>query len=669
MTQERILITSALPYANGPLHFGHIIGAYLPADCYRRFEKLQKNDVIYICGSDEYGVAITLSAEMAKRTPKEHVDIYHEINQKLFAKLNIVFDYYSRTTSNIHKETTQQFFLDLYEGGYIEERETNQFFSEKENRFLADRYIIGICPKCGFDKARGDECTKCGASYESCDLKNPRSKISNDTLMLKKTKHWYLLFDKFKEPLKKWLSKKDWKQNVLNFAMEYVDNLKPRSITRDLPWGIPVPLKEAEGKVFYVWFDAPIGYVSATKEWAKTIKKPEAWENYWLDPSTKLVQFIGKDNIPFHAVFFPAMLMGQKLKYKLPDEIPANEFFLLEGRQFSKSDNWYIDLDEFFKKYSVDQARYFLASNAPEMADAEFSFKEFQLRCNSELVGKLGNFIHRVMTFTMSHNDGLIPKMHDLLQEDKHVVKEASLLVDEAYVAYKHFHLRKASQLVMQLAQLGNVYFDQKKPWVLCKDLARKGEMDNCLAVCFDLIKKLALIAYPIMPKSCDKIMAMLGYEDGIERVGWSDIKNSDLAGYKIKPPEVLFKKVEDEEIMEDIDKLNGIGGIQDKTINFDDFEKVDLRVAEIISAEKVLKSEKLLKLQIDLGYEKRQVIAGIAKKFAPEELIGKRLVVVANLKPVKIMGMESQAMILVAGDDDQELLFVQNVKVGSRIS
>jgi len=662
--KERILITSALPYANGPIHFGHIAGAYLPADCYARFERLLGNDVLYICGSDEYGVAITLSAEMSKRTPKEHVDIFHKLNQELFQKFNIVFDHYSRTTSPLHTEMVRDFFLDLYNGGFIEEREVNQLFSEKENRFLADRYIVGTCPRCGFENARGDECTKCGASYEATDLKNPKSKLSNDKLILKSTRHWYLLFDKFKEPMKLWLKEKKWKQNVLNFAIEYVDNLKPRSISRDLEWGIPLPLVEAKGKVFYVWFDAPIGYISATKEWALNNKNPKLWEKYWLNKDTKLVQFIGKDNIPFHAVFFPAMLMGQKVQYKLPDDIPANEFLLLEGKQFSKSDNWYVDLDNFFRKYSADQIRYCLAANAPEMADAEFTFKDFQLRCNSELLGKLGNFVNRVLTFVLTHANGIIPDVKNLSMEDKHVIKEAGMLVDEAYLAYKNFQLRKAAQIMMQMAQVGNVYFDQQKPWLLCKDALRKGELFNCLSICCDIIKKLALISMPIIPSTAKLIFEFLGYEN---ITSWQEIKNDNLEGRKINKPVLLFKRVEDEEIMEDVNKLQKPK--EENYISIEEFKKVELKVAQILSAERVLKSDKLLKLQIDIGDEQRQVIAGIGKTFAPEELLGKKIVVITNLKPAKIMGLESQAMVLVAGKEIQELLFMPGSKVGSIIA
>ncbi|MGH7249777.1 MAG: methionine--tRNA ligase, partial [Minisyncoccia bacterium] len=419
---EKILITSALPYANGPLHFGHIAGAYLPGDCYARFQRLMGNDVLYICGSDEHGVAITLSAELAKRTAKEHVDLFHKINKDFFDRLGFSFDHYSRTTWPGHVPTTQEFYEALRRKGVIEERTENHLYSEQEGRFLADRYVVGTCPKCGYEEARGDECQRCASSYEATDLKNPRSKLTGSSLTLKLSTHLYLRFDKFKGQLTEWIGKKHWKENVIHFAMQYINDLKPRAITRDSDWGIPVP--GYPGKVFYVWFDAPIGYVSATKEWAEKIGKPHRWEDYWFDPKCKLVHFIGKDNIPFHAVFFPAMLMGQDRPYKLPDEIPANEFYMLEGRQFSKSEGWYIDLQEFFSRYTADQARYVIAANAPETSDSAFSWKDFQMRCNAELLGKFGNFVNRVLVFAKQHCGSKVPKMgkHDFIKEMSNIV-------------------------------------------------------------------------------------------------------------------------------------------------------------------------------------------------------------------------------------------------------
>ena len=407
----KTLITSALPYANGPLHFGHIAGAYLPADCYARFSRLRGDDVFFVCGSDEYGVAITLSAEIANRSAKDHVDIFHEINKNFFNQLSISFDHYSRTTCVQHVAIVQQFFSDLLEAGYIEERVCGQLYSESDNRFLADRYVVGQCPRCKFETARGDECPSCGASYEATDLINPKSKLTDSPLVIKETKHWFLLLEKFKDRLTDWLATKNWKPNVTNFVKGYIDNLRARAITRDLNWGVPLPLKEVEDakdKVFYVWFDAPIGYISASMEWANLRGDENLWKKYWLDSSTKLVQFIGKDNIPFHASIFPAMVMGQKQPFKLVDELVANEFYNLEGRQFSKSDNWYIDLKRFFENFTADQIRYVIASNSPENSDSEFTWKDFQLKCNSELLGKLGNLVNRVLVFIQKQSEGTI---------------------------------------------------------------------------------------------------------------------------------------------------------------------------------------------------------------------------------------------------------------------
>ncbi len=555
-SRKKILITSALPYANGPIHFGHIAGAYLPGDCYARFERLMHNDVVYICGSDEYGVAISLSAEMAKRTPKEHVDMFHKINKEFFKKLDFSFDHFSRTTSKFHQPVVQKFFKDLYENGYIEKRTEKHLFSEEEQKFLADRYVVGICPKCGFEEARGDECQKCGASYEATDLISPRSKLTQSPLKLKPSTHWYLRFDLFKEKLLNWIKDKKWKPNVEHFTMQYIKDLKARAITRDAKWGIPVPLDEAKDKVLYVWFDAPIGYISATMEWASLMQKPDKWKDYWFDQETKLVHFVGKDNIPFHTIFFPAMIMGQNDPYVLPDQVPANEFFLLEGRQFSKSDGWYIELDDFFTKYSTDQIRYYLASNAPENQDSDFSWKEFGLRCNAELLGKFGNFVHRVVTFAKSRCNNHVPA-YNLQAEDMAFLENIADCITKAEDAYSNFQLRKASQIIMELAHLGNTYFDNKKPWVLAKEEATKEEMNTAIYCCLECIKSLALIAYPIIPTSSKKIWETLGYETDIEKEGWLKIKKEKiLPSQSLRESKPLFQKIENEMIEEEINKL-----------------------------------------------------------------------------------------------------------------
>jgi methionyl-tRNA synthetase len=551
---KKVLITSALPYANGELHFGHIAGAYLPADCYARFERLQGSDVLYVCGSDEYGVAITLSAELAGRTPKEQVDHFHRTNKELFQKLHFSFDHFSRTTWSGHIPTAQQFFLDLLQNGFIEEKVTEQLFSEQDNRFLADRYVVGTCPKCGYENARGDECLSCGTSgYEATDLKNPRSKLTGAPLILKETKHWFLLFNVFKEQLSDFVDSKAWKSNVTRFAKGYIDDLKPRAITRDGEWGVPVPLSGAQGKVLYVWFDAPIGYISATKEWAELHGDPNAWKNYWLDPETSYVQFIGKDNIPFHAIIFPAMIMGQNTPYHLVDQLPANEFLNLEGKQFSKSEGWTIDLQDFLSQFTADQIRYVLAANAPENQDSEFTWRDFQTRCNSELLGKFGNFANRVLVFLQNQNEGRLPKE----APDATFLQEIRSKVSEVQNAYQGFHLRKAAALVMELAQLGNVYFDAQKPWTLAKNPETRPQMEQVLTGCLECLKLLALSSFPIIPVIAQKLWEFLGNQTSLAKEQWPYLVENLLSSKEPLPkPDILFKRVEDEQIAAEVEKF-----------------------------------------------------------------------------------------------------------------
>lgn len=683
--KEKILITSALLYANGTVHFGHIAGAYLPADCYARFERMQGKDVLYISGSDEYGVAITLSAEMAKRTPKEHVDYFHDLNKQLFSKLNISFDHYSRTTWDGHVEVTHQFFLDLFHNGYIEERVTNQLFSETDQKFLADRYVVGTCPHCHYENARGDECGRCGANFEATDLINPRSKLTNSPLTYKPTKHWFIRYDLFKDRLIEFLQSRNWKSNVVNFTKNYIDDLKPRGITRDLEWGISVPLNDAQGKVIYVWFDAPIGYISATIEWAQLTGQPDMWKDYWLDPQTKLVQFIGKDNIPFHAIFFPAMIMGQNQPYKLVDELIANEFYNLEGRQFSKSEGWTIDIEEFLKHYDVDQIRYVLAANAPETADSEFTWLDFANRCNGELLGKLGNLVNRVLVFAQNHCIGRIPAIAALEQEDHDFFHSLRTIVDEIKNCYSTCKLRRASQLVMELAQIGNVYFDSKKPWKDAKDLATRGKMETTIACCLECIKFLALCCYPIIPATADKIWNMLGFDLELSNFNWNEVIDTPLTpGVLLPQPSILFKRIEEDQIKQEMAKLPRT--IQQKIapelpkekkvetakaqISINDFRKLDLRVGLVVKAEKVVKSQKLLQLEIDLGTEKRTIISGISQHYSPEDVIGKKVVVVANLEPAKVMGIESHGMILASHMlQGLEVVSLENSQPGDQIS
>ena len=558
---EKILITAALPYANGPIHFGHIAGAYLPADVNARFERLRGKEVLYICGSDEYGVAITLSADLAGRTPKEHVDLYHSVIHRCFQKLDISFDHYSRTTWEGHVKPTQAFFKDLLKNGYIEEKVTDQLYSEEDNRFLADRYVIGTCPKCGYEAARGDECSKCGASYEATDLLKPRSKLSNAKLILKPTKQWFMRFDLFKDKLSDWIRTKDWKPNVKQFAENYIDDLKPRAITRDSNWGIPVPLEGAEGKVLYVWFDAPIGYISATKEWAEKVRgEADAWKEYWFDPKTKMIQFVGKDNIPFHAIFFPAMVMGQDLPYNLVDELPANEFYNLEGKQFSKSNHWFIDIEAFLNIFSADQIRYTIAANSPESQDSAFSWKDFQMRCNSELLGKYGNLVNRVLVFAAKNCFKKVPPLGKLEAVDKEFLQKVKEIAKECEEAYATFSVRKASQQIMELASISNTYFDAKKPWKGVKDNALKEGMMTTIASCFEALKILALISSPIIPKTAEMLWKLLGFSTSLEEENWHAILDETaIEGRELPAPSILFQRVEDETIEDQINLLKEV--------------------------------------------------------------------------------------------------------------
>lgn len=673
MSQKK-LITSALLYANGPVHFGHLAGAFLPADVYARFCRLQGDDVLFLGGSDEFGVAITMSAEKAGRSPKEHVDHFHKINSDLLAKIGISYDHYSRTTWEGHKKPVCEFFHDLNERGHIEERITEQLYCEHKKRFLADRYVVGTCPRCHAEDARGDECQHCGASYEATDLINPRCKTTNAPLNLRKTKHWFLRFDQFKDRLKKWLKEKNWKSTVLNFVEHYVSELKARSITRDSDWGIPVPVEGADGKVFYVWFDAPIGYISAAMEWAEKTGNPEAWKEYWLDEKTHYTQFIGKDNIPFHAIFFPAMCMGQKTPYKLVDDLPANEFLKLEGKQFSKSSGWYVDLERFFENFSVDQIRYYLAAVAPESSDADFSWRDFQNRCNAELVGKLGNFANRTLVFIDKLESRVVPQKDTLSDIDTAFLKEIEAISQKGRDAYGAYSLRRATQCIMELASAGNVYFDAKKPWKAIKDPGQKGDLHTTLYLCLECLRALSRLCAPIIPTASTQLAAMLGYDDIPEETAIPE--NQPLG-----KTEILFTKVEDEIIDREVAHLDSLRGEPEakaaayepvkNRITFDKFQEMDLRVAEIISAERISKSKKLLYLFVDLGFEKRPVVAGIAHAFPIlSNLIGKRVAFVANLKPAVIMGHESHGMILCASFQNQlQPLFIDGIPPGHPIS
>ncbi len=666
--KEKILITSALLYGNGPLHFGHLAGAFLPADCYARLMRFCGHRVLFISGLDEYGAAITLSAEKEKKSPQDHVDYYYQQALESFNKFDVSFDHFSRTTWSKHPETVLEFFNDLKKNKHLEQKKSLQLYSEIDHKFLADRYVEGTCPRCKFPNARGDECPECGASFESSELINPRSKLTQAPLGLKETEHYFLHLEHFKEPLKKWLSEKKWKPQVVNMAMQYVNDLRARSITRDLSWGIRVP--EQDDKVFYVWFDAPIGYISASKDWAEISGDSKAWEDFWLDPKTQYVQFIGKDNIPFHSVFFPAMTLGQDKPYKLVDELPANAFFHYEGRKFSKSEGWFIDLEDFFKHYNSDQIRYCLAANAPETDDSEFSWKDFQSRNNAELVGKLGNFINRTLVFIFQKMGARIPEQNHLVDRDRQFqgqIKAISKQIKEAGCA---FQLRKSTQLLMELATCCNVYFDEMKPWTLLKQENERAQ--TVLSLCLQGIQHLVVCAASIIPKAAQKAWNMIGFE-GELTLGEFDqqLCKPLVAGLELKKPEILFNKIEDERIQKELDKLNPKQPTSNDTmIDFESFTKIDLRVVEILSAEPLPKSKKLLKLTVDVGGETRVVVSGIKMHYEPESLVGKKVILVANLKPAKIMGVESHGMILAGSHQDfLEIPSLDKLPSGSKVS
>ena len=557
MKSQKILVTSALPYANGPIHFGHIAGAYLPADIFVRYKRLTGQDVTYICGTDEHGFAITVSAQVEGNSPQEHVDKYHKIITDTFNKFQIQFDHFSRTSKEEHHKLSQEFFTELYKSEFISEKVTDQLYAESLNLFLADRYVEGTCPHCGYTEARGDECGKCGAWLEALELVNPRCKINGEKPVIRQTKHWFLELNAFEEKLQKWIkAKTSWKSNVTHFIQNMIaQGLHPRPITRDMEWGVPVPLPKAEGKVLYVWFDAPIGYISATKEWARLQGSPEKWKDYWKNSDCRLVHFIGKDNLPFHCVVWPAMLMGQNSEYILPTDVPANEFYNLEGKPFSKSTGWYVDLEDFFKKYSADSIRYSIATNAPETKDSTFSWKDFQNRNNGELADVLGNFINRTLKFTFSYRDNQVPERKDLTPKDKEILENIQNTLSSLENLYDTYQVRKACFECMELARLGNRYFDEKVPW----NTRKKNPQDcnNTLNIALHLVRALSLAFHPILPTSCEKIRKMLNLPTDARSIDWNEEKESTFEiGHVLGEAEILFTKIEDTQIQEEINKL-----------------------------------------------------------------------------------------------------------------
>ncbi len=683
MKPDKWLVTSALPYANGPIHFGHVVGAYLPADIFVRCLKLCGEDVVYICGTDEHGIAITIAAEQAGVSPKEHVDKYHEVIKGIFDSFRIEFDNFSRTTWPPHYELSRQFFNELYVAGHISEKETEEFYCPRCERFLADRYITGSCPRCGYETARGDECGKCGAWLKPEELLKPHCKVCGAEPEYRKTKHYYLRLQDFSESLKKWLAeKKHWKENVRAFVDNIItQGLEERPISRDLDWGVPIPLEGTEGKVLYVWFDAPIGYISSTREWAEKTGQPEKWKDYWMDENTRLVHFIGKDNIPFHCIVWPAMLMGQKKEYVIPENVPANEFLNLEGRPFSKGDNWYIDLEGFFERYPRDAIRYTLCANMPETRDADFKWKDFQTRTNSELADIYGNLAHRTLRFIEAYRDGKIPEAGSLSETDENVLSAAREAAEKVKGFIKGYEFRKAQFEIMELARAGNKYIDERQPW-----RTRKEAPEECSATLHAAAKLLAVIAYiswPFIPDTAETLWDMLGMKRKLRDVKWEDIADINLEPEQpVGEVKVLFNKIPDEVIEEEINKLKAglpeeekrpanLVELAENVVSFDDFTALDIRVGKVVSAEAVPKAKKLLKLQVDIGWETRQVVAGIAEHYEPEDIDGKTVVLAVNLEPRKIMKIESQGMLLAATHENEMRLLTLDgdLPPGAKIS
>ena len=660
---KRYLITSALPYANGPIHIGHLAGVYVPSDIYTRYLRMKGADVLSICGSDEHGVPITLKARNEGITPQEVVDRYHSLNKKAFEDFGIAFDIYSRTSNKVHHETASDFFLNLYNKGEFTEKTTEQYYDEEAGCFLADRYIMGTCPQCGNENAYGDQCEKCGTSLSPNELINPHSTISGSKPVLRKTLHWYLPLDKYEGWLKKWILEehKEWKTNVYGQCKSWIDQgLQARAVSRDLDWGVPVPVDGAEGKVLYVWFDAPIGYISATKELT-----PD-WEKYWKDPETKLVHFIGKDNIVFHCIIFPSMLKAEG-SFILPDNVPANEFLNLENDKISTSRNWAVWLNEYLEEFpgKQDVLRYTLCSNAPETKDNDFTWKDFQARNNNELVAILGNFVNRTLVLTNNYYNGMVPGRGVTDENDNFVLAEISRLKINVETSLETYRFREALKEAMNLARLGNKYLTDAEPWkIIDSDPERVKTIMN---IALQITANLTIVLEPFLPFSMAKLRKWID----IDMMKWDDGGSTDLLkpGHHINKPDLLFSKIEKEEIDRQISKLEAAKKANESVstrilpskdpVSFDDFTKVDIRTATILEAEKVPKTTKLLKLRIDTGLDTRTIVSGIAEYYDPESIIGKQISIVANLEPRKIKGIESKGMILMAEDKDGKLVIV----------
>jgi len=672
---KRHLITSALPYANGPIHIGHLAGVYVPSDIYTRYLRMRGEDVISICGSDEHGVPITLKARKEGITPQEVVDRYHEINKKAFADFGIAFDIYSRTSNKIHYETASQFFRKLYDQGEFIEKSSSQYYDEEAGCFLADRYITGTCPYCGNENAYGDQCEKCGSSLSPTDLINPRSTISGSAPVMRDTLHWYLPLDKYEPWIRKWILEEhtEWKTNVYGQCKSWLDQgLQPRAVSRDLDWGVPVPVEGAEGKVLYVWFDAPIGYISATRELT-----PD-WEKYWKDPETRMIHFIGKDNIVFHCIIFPAMLRAEG-SYILPDNVPANEFLNLENDKISTSRNWAVWLHEYLEDFpgKQDSLRYALCASAPETKDNDFTWKEFQARNNNELVAILGNFVNRTLVLTGNYYRGSVPNPGEMTDYDNETVRSIMTCRENVESNLETFRFRQALAEAMNLARLGNKYLADTEPWKVVRTDPER--VKTIMYVSLQITANLAILLEPFLPFSMDRLRGWLG----IASLHWDAAGRSDLLtpGHIVSSGELLFSKIEDSQIDRQIQKLmdtrkNNESAVatvlpQKEDVTFDEFTRMDIRTATILEAEKVPKTTKLIKLKVDTGIDVRTIVSGIAEHFTAEELPGKAISVIVNLAPRTIKGIESKGMVLLAEDENGKLVFVipeEKIKNGSPV-
>ncbi|MFD2563846.1 methionine--tRNA ligase [Aquimarina rubra] len=670
---KRYTITSALPYTNGPIHIGHLAGVYVPADIYSRYLRMTGNDVAFICGSDEHGAAIPMRAKKEGVSPQVIIDKYHTIIKKSFEDFGITFDNYSRTSAPIHHETASEFFKKLYEDGKFIEETSEQLYDAEADQFLADRFVTGTCPKCGNEEAYGDQCENCGSSLNATDLINPKSTISGAKPTLKQTKHWFLPLDQYEDFLREWVlvgHKKDWKTNVYGQIKSWVDDgLRPRAVTRDLDWGIPVPVEGAEGKVLYVWFDAPIGYISSTKEWAA--REGKDWEPYWKDKDTKLVHFIGKDNIVFHCIIFPSMLKAEG-SYILPENVPANEFLNLEGNKLSTSKNWAVWLHEYLEDFpgKQDVLRYALTANAPETKDNDFTWKDFQDRNNNELVGNFGNFINRIVVLTNKYYDGVVPTPNEFSEIDLQTLTELRAYPSVISSSIERYRFREGSQELLNVSRLGNKYLADEEPWKLIKTDPER--VKTIMYVGLQVAAALATLSEPFLPFTSEKLKNILAVNSDDLKTNWNEIATKEIllpADHKIEKGELLFSKIEDADIQKQLDKLEAtkkVNEAENKTIEpqkdtatFEDFTKMDLRVGTIVEAEKMPKAKKLLVLKVDTGINTRTIVSGIAEHFKPEDLIGKKVTVLVNLAPRALRGVESEGMILMTETPNGKLVFL----------